>query len=69
MHARHHVFDDMSEYEVCLANARRLHRRLREAQTDDERRDAQREYDAALDRARTLGARLTRELDRAARAA
>jgi len=60
--APRHVLDEMGGYEVCLADARRLYRRIRDA-PPGERPAAQREYARAIARAREVGARLTRDLD------
>lgn len=67
MHAPRFVFEEMGDYEVCLAEVQRLYKRLRNA-SPSERDAAQREYDHALQRARDLGARLARELNAAAAA-
>ena len=66
MPAPKHVLDEMGAYETCLADARRLYRRAMNA-PPSERAAAKRDYERALSRARELGARLTRDLNDAAR--
>jgi len=63
------VLVEMGAYEECLAEARVAYRRARDAHTGPEREAAQREYAAALAKARLMGARLSREMHSAARAA
>jgi hypothetical protein len=62
------VLQKMGKYEECLAEAQRLYKRVKSAPAA-ERDAARRDYEAALQRARELGAVLARELDRAAHAA
>lgn len=62
------VLREMGEYEECLAEARRLYQRVKDAPAAG-REEARREYERALQRAREVGARLARDLDRAAHAA
>lgn len=68
-HASHPpLHRQMGEYEETLADAQRLYKRMTRVPTA-ERAAAKRDYEHALQRARELGARVARELDRHAHAA
>lgn len=62
------VLREMGDYEVCLADVQRAYRRLRDASPRD-REEAKRAHDAALQRARVLGRKLSADLRSAAAAA